>query len=900
MSDALGHALPAQPLDPRHAGNRLRAALADRYRVERELGAGGMATVYLAEDLKHKRKVALKVLKPELAAVLGAERFVQEITTTASLQHPHILPLFDSGTADGFLYYVMPFIEGETLRDKLNRETQLGVDEAVRVAREVADALHYAHQHGVIHRDIKPENILIQNGRPMVADFGIALALSAAAGGRMTETGLSLGTPHYMSPEQATAEKEISARSDVYSLASVLYEMLTGSPPHVGSSAQQIIMRIITEAPRPVTELRKSVPSNVAAAVAKALEKLPADRFESAAAFGAALGNAAFTTAGPAALGRDTAGIAPRTLGWPLRVAAGLAALVIVTIACVAGRAGAAGPDVIDVGLPDTAQLALSDDGPWSMEWPALAVAPSGDFIVYVARVGTGTELWYRSLRGPEARPLPGTRGALQPVLSPDGRWVAFQAGRLLKKVSVGGDSPAVDVTEVIEPFGITWTGADEVLAATNYGTSTERIRMSDGGKRSRGGSCGWPTLVPGTDDIICHTEGNNRHARVVRLRADGSLPQTSAADMLLGDSVRPMPAAASALVGDQLLFVDEVGNLVSVQYDRSNRTIGPRRIVQRGLRRSQFAIVGHFGVTRGGDLVYVPGSNGAVGQFVSMRPGGSAHVLPIPAKEHYNFTVSRDGKWLAASSRGVTAEELWIYDPTTGQGDRVAAAFHIGYPSWAPDGALAFAQRATAVSEMETMLVPSGGGTAVRLAGLSFRPSAFVNRNLLVGTSSIDVVAVTLDGDRIVRADTLKLPNNQYYPVVSADGRWLAYAGAERGISQVFVTPFPSMDRQYKSSVDAASEPLWLPDGSLVYRTGKCWYRQRPRADAMPPLSAPALMDCDERLLNASGPSNAVMPDGSILYVRTVGPTTAGYVRIVRRWQRTLGRAGADEGRTQ
>ena len=280
---------------------RLTAALADRYRIERELGQGGMATVYLAEDLKHKRKVALKVLKPELAAVLGAERFVQEITTTAALQHPHILPLFDSGSAgqggsgSEFLYYVMPFIDGETLRGKLDRETQLGIEESVRIASDVASALHYAHEHGVIHRDIKPENILLHDGRPMVADFGIALAVSAAAGGRMTETGLSLGTPHYMSPEQATAEKEISARSDVYSLGSVLYEMLTGEPPHMGNSAQQIIMKIIAEDAQAVTRLRKSVPRNVAAAVAKSLEKLPADRFESAKAFADALGNAGFT-----------------------------------------------------------------------------------------------------------------------------------------------------------------------------------------------------------------------------------------------------------------------------------------------------------------------------------------------------------------------------------------------------------------------------------------------------------------------------------------------------------------------------------------------------------------------------------------------------------------------------
>src|SRR5574341_485257 len=229
------------------AVSRLAAALSDRYRLDRELGQGGMATVYLAADLKHDRKVAIKVLKPELAAVLGAERFVVEIKTTAALSHPHILPLFDSGTADGFLFYVMPFIEGETIRDKLNRETQFGVDEAVRIAREVADALDYAHRHGVIHRDIKPENILLHDGRARVMDFGIALAVSAAAGGRMTETGLSLGTPHYMSPEQATAEKEITGRSDIYSLASVLYEMLAGAPPHSGGSAQQIIMKIVTE-----------------------------------------------------------------------------------------------------------------------------------------------------------------------------------------------------------------------------------------------------------------------------------------------------------------------------------------------------------------------------------------------------------------------------------------------------------------------------------------------------------------------------------------------------------------------------------------------------------------------------------------------------------------------------
>jgi serine/threonine-protein kinase len=272
---------------------RFAAALSDRYRIERELGQGGMATVYLAEDLKHKRKVALKVLKPEFAAGLGVERFLVEIDTTAALQHPHILPLFDSGTADGFLYYVMPFIDGETLRSKLDRERQLGIDEAITIATEVADALHYAHRHGVIHRDIKPENILLHDGRPMVADFGIALAVSVASSGRMTESGTSLGTPLYMSPEQAAADRQIDARSDVYSLGAVLYEMLAGEPPFTGPTGQAVIAKLLTTTATPLGVLRATVPPQVNQAVNRALAKAPADRFVGTAEFAAALRSSA-------------------------------------------------------------------------------------------------------------------------------------------------------------------------------------------------------------------------------------------------------------------------------------------------------------------------------------------------------------------------------------------------------------------------------------------------------------------------------------------------------------------------------------------------------------------------------------------------------------------------------
>ncbi|MGK7312344.1 MAG: serine/threonine-protein kinase, partial [Candidatus Longimicrobiales bacterium M2_2A_002] len=273
---------------------RLNGALEGRYRIERELGEGGMATVFLAEDLRHDRKVALKVLKPELAAVVGAERFLAEIKTTANLQHPHILPLFDSGEADSFLFYVMPYVEGESLREKLDREKQLGVDEAVALTEKIASALEYAHEQDVVHRDIKPANILMSRDEPLVADFGIALALSEAGGGRITETGLSLGTPHYMSPEQASGDQSLDKRSDVYALGCILYEMLTGEPPYGGPTAQSVLAKILTGDVRRITDLRRTVPSHVDAAVAKALEKLPADRFASADAFVRALNDEGF------------------------------------------------------------------------------------------------------------------------------------------------------------------------------------------------------------------------------------------------------------------------------------------------------------------------------------------------------------------------------------------------------------------------------------------------------------------------------------------------------------------------------------------------------------------------------------------------------------------------------
>ena len=348
-------------------------ALGDRYVIEREIGAGGMAVVYLARDRKLDREVALKVLRPELGAVLGSERFLTEIKISARLDHPHILTLIDSGEADGLLYYVLPFVRGESLRSKLDRERQLGLEEALTITRQVASALDYAHRQGLVHRDIKPENILIQEGEAMLTDFGIALAVKEAGGNRLTQTGLSLGTPQYMSPEQATGDRGIDARSDVYSLASVLYEMLAGEPPVTGASAQSMIAKLMTEKPTSLRVLRDTVPPSVDAAVGRALAKTPADRFTSAGEFARAL------DVKPATDAMSSAPPAPR----PARRIA-IAVGVLVLAAVVAGGAyvfrSRAVPHALAASLGQRTQLTTSG----AVLVPA--ISPDGKQLAYITK----------------------------------------------------------------------------------------------------------------------------------------------------------------------------------------------------------------------------------------------------------------------------------------------------------------------------------------------------------------------------------------------------------------------------------------------------------------------------------------------------------------------------------
>ena len=341
----------------------LTSALADRYTIERQLGQGGMATVYLAEDLKHHRQVAVKVLRPELTATLGPERFLREIETTANLRHPHILPLYHSGEAAGFLFYVMPFVEGESLRDRLNREKQLPIEDALQIAREVADALGYAHGRGVIHRDIKPENILLERGQAVVADFGIARALSTAGAEKLTQTGMAVGTPMYMSPEQSVGEGDLDGRSDLYSLGCVLYEMLAGEPPYSGPTAQAIVAKRFREPVPRISTLRETVPPALDDTVARVLAKSPADRFATAIEFGGALSEIALRGPEPGRPGprSETGAASSRRLSTRLRfiVAAGAGTLAVVAALLWAGRS--------------------ADRRTGSAEVPRLAVLPFAD-----------------------------------------------------------------------------------------------------------------------------------------------------------------------------------------------------------------------------------------------------------------------------------------------------------------------------------------------------------------------------------------------------------------------------------------------------------------------------------------------------------------------------------------
>ncbi len=830
--------------------DRLNAALAGRYRIERHLGEGGMASVYLCEDLKHDRKVALKLLKPELSAVLGGDRFVQEIKTTAALQHPHILPLFDSGVADGFLFYVMPFIDGETLRDKLNRETQLGIEESLRIAKELLDGLQYAHEHGIVHRDVKPENILLFGGHAMIADFGIALAVSAAAGGRMTETGLSLGTPHYMSPEQATAEKEITARSDVYSVASVLYEMLAGQPPHVGGPAQQVIMRIITERARPVSEFRRNVPPNVVAALDKALEKLPADRFESAKAFSEALGNTGFTTArvGAAAVAGASAGAGIFTTPF-----LGVSALAVLAI--VAALWGWSRPTPKPMVSRFRTMFLNTAHVPPGWVAARVAISPDGRTIVYVDSTPAGTQLFAKQRDQLEATPLSGTDKALgSPTFSPDGAWIAFvtRDGEV-KKVPRGGGASVVlaDSATVSGLHALAWADDGAILyvdyafglrsVGQDGGTPSVVWKDPDLSDTTGVGIVSVAGLPGGTSALVgaCTNRCVRSDLRVLDLK---TLKSTSLVkDVLAG---WPLP-------GGLVAFVRADGGVLAAPLDvgKARFTRAPAPMLD-GVRIPSCCAVDAT-VSANGTLLYVEGATAAktlAYQPVWVTRSGTATPIDtawtIPLSQDCtcsgDLTLSPDGRRLALAVER---------KPGSGNGDIFvkqldAAPYALMPLTFAGDGS---SPRWTADGRSVIYAEDQGDNN----------PVSWVVRRHADGTGPVDTllpprnhmiikVVPTPDTAQFIlqydingpprdivlahRGDTTTTPlmasQNfaEIFPALSPNGRWLAYASNETGRFEVYVRPFPDVNaRRVQVSQSGGTEPRWGRNGrELFYRNGK------------------------------------------------------------------------------
>jgi eukaryotic-like serine/threonine-protein kinase len=798
--------------------SQLASALSDRYRIERELGAGGMATVYLAEDLKHDRKVALKVLRPELAAVLGADRFVVEIKTTAALQHPHILPLFDSGTAGGFLYYVMPFIDGETLRAKLDRETQMGVDQSVRIAIAIADALDYAHRHGVIHRDIKPENILLHDGRPMVADFGIALALSAAAGGRMTETGLSLGTPHYMSPEQATAEKEISGRSDIYSLASVLYEMLAGQPPHLGGSAQQIIMKIIAEQPALVTQYRRSVPPNVAAALARALEKLPADRFATANEFAEALITPAFGTSTTAAGGAATR---IGGSGVPLSRGAALAAAVLLVMVGAAGGWGwTSGTGRPDVPEPTTFELAMGEPTGRSVD---LRISPDGRRIIMSNEVSLeGPGALVRDLGSTRVVAVPGTEGARAAFFSPDGEWIVFNAGRGLWKVPAGGGPRLAIATDAT---GGAWLADGTIVftRASDYGISVidpaggepRRLVEPDTG-RGEWGYWGLDPLPRGR--IVLFT---NYTAPIERSRIEAIDVVSGKRTVILENAIAP-----SYVHPGHLLFArDSVVYAVAFDARKLVVTGSPVAVLDDAFWDPASGNTA-YDVSDNGTLVYVKGSewNPAITLKWVSRTGDEQEAFSSPGR-FSEPRIAPDGRSIALTVReGFPG--LGILDLTRGiltMTERTpGAAFS---PVWTHDSRTVVCTWEVRAYEVFGVRADGSSAPTPMIESPNDKYPYSVTANGLLAYDEMTgrvyrLMLASIDGRSEPRQlDSMSVSSQGS---LSPDGRWIAFKAAVAGRPEVFVRASDGSGGRMRISSQGGSEPRWTRGGrEIVYRAG-------------------------------------------------------------------------------
>jgi serine/threonine protein kinase/Tol biopolymer transport system component len=801
---------------------QLNSALAGRYLIERQIGQGGMATVYLARDVRHDRPVALKVLNPELGAVVGMERFLAEIRVTANLQHPHLLPLFDSGQAEGQLFYVMPYVDGESLRDRIRREKQLPIDEALRITAGVASALDYAHRHGIIHRDLKPENILLQEGQPLVADFGIALAVSVAGGTRITQTGLSLGTPHYMSPEQATGDRVIDRRTDVYSLGAVLYEMLTGDPPHTGSTAQAIIAKVLTDKPRSIRLSRDTVPVHVEAAVQCALAKLPADRFATTQDFVDSLRGARPVTvpsgwATPASVSSDPTIRAARRrarirqwLPWSIAAAGALAALVA---PFVRGK-----PEV------NVARFLLSFSDTARLRSPTgvtIALSRDGKRMVYAGGPEGSGQLFIRDLNDLVSKPIRGTDRGQNPSFSPDGRSLLFTLdGRVMRIGAEGGTPLMVSDTG----NSATWAEGGIILFIRN---STLHRTTPNGGvsqnvvatDTTRYRTVTWPRVLPGGK------------AALITMVLNGVAGFRLGVVKFGEDTVRDLGidgTNAHYLPTGHLVFGRAAGGVFGVPFDlRRLRALGPPvQLIQDVIVKPGGAT--EFGVADDGTMIYRSGS-AASRSLVYVDNRGARHPAIRTANPYVWPRISPDGKRIAvtlgSSLLNSAQNVVWVYDTESGALTRLSPA---GYerPEWASDGKhllmINNSERRVAIQPWDgsgqaaTYTTHSGqlleisvprrgrGYLAVRIGGGQ-------QRNIWIAP---------IDSPTALRP-FLTTNADEYQPAVSPDGTMLAYVSDESGRLEVYVRPMPGPGARVQISTDGGAEPVWSPVGSRIFYRG-------------------------------------------------------------------------------
>jgi serine/threonine-protein kinase len=848
---------------------RLAEALSDRYHLERELGHGGMATVYLAQDLRHNRRVAVKVLRPELAAVIGADRFLSEITTTANLQHPHILPLFDSGESDGFLFYVMPYVEGETVRDRIQREKQLPVADAVRIAREVASALDYAHRHGVIHRDIKPENILLHDDSALVADFGIALAASKAGGSRMTETGMSLGTPHYMSPEQAMGEREITARSDVYALGCVLYEMLTGDPPFTGSTAQAIVARVVTETPRPMSPQRHTIPPHVEAAVLTALEKLPADRFATAAEFAEALADTGYAPRTTAVM---AATAAPVTASWKRRFT--VASAVAVIAAAVAAWGWLRARALTD--QQTTWQyISLGENVSATLNAPSLALSPDGSTLVVKDNIQNGL-LWVKRGTALEPIPIPGTERANNPAFSPDGEWVAFIADQRLRKVRPSSAAAVTLADSAAGGFGgVAWLDDGTLVFVSPDLSKLLRVSAAGGPPEVvlnntglQGLGFGYPSALPGARGVLfqgCSSGCVTMSLRVLDLR-NGS-------QKLLLNEV----AQAWYLPNGYLLYTRRDGSALIAPFalDRLEITGPAVPVLDRVLVFNGFA---QLAVAPSGSLVYATGES-PNNENTIMRVARSGVPTPIDSGWVGRITslaIAPDGRRLAVGmGAGTGGLNIWIKQLDRGPLTRLSFGGGDRRPAWSPDGRMVAFIRDT----LNTSIVAGRFVDGSRPDTVLFRISRQIQEvdwsrdgRWLVGRTDNgtegagDLVGIRTGGDT-TPVDLVASPFTELQPAVSPDGRWLAYASNESGRNEVYVRPFPNTgDGRWQVSTAGGEQPRWAPDGRELFYLDAADRMIAARVTAAPAFSVSelrSLFDASGFTLDAFHQSYDVSPDG-------------------------------------